>query len=127
MATAKLFVWYANAKKLNQRKKLIDTELENNINTVAEELVSSENVVGIFWCIIIIVVSDGEVYFSQQTVEHCCIQLVARERKVDSSKRKTDLPLLLLLPNNVLPIDGSYYKVIASHQFFEKFFHLSRC
>lgn len=31
-------------KKVVQEKKLIDTEFESNINTVAEGLVSSENI-----------------------------------------------------------------------------------
>ena len=59
MANAKLFTWHANTLKDVQRKKLIDTECENNINTVAEEIVSAENVVGIFGCIIISAVNDG--------------------------------------------------------------------
>ena len=35
-------------KKRVQRKKLIYTECQNNINTIGEELVSSENVGGTF-------------------------------------------------------------------------------
>ena len=80
MANAKLFTWHANTLKDVQRKKLIDTECENNINTVAEEIVSAENVAGIFGCIIIIVVNDGwsiPPTFSQQTVEHCCIYSIS--------------------------------------------------
>ena len=51
--------------------------------------------------------------------------LVARARKVDSSKRKSDSSHLLLLPNNVLPIDGSYYKVIGSSILRETFSSVS--
>ena len=58
-----------------QKKKFIDTESENNINTVAEELVSSENISDTFWCIIIVGNSGWSIVstFAQQTVQNCWI------------------------------------------------------
>ena len=37
-------VWRKIKRKGLQNKKLIDTQCESNINTVAEEIVSSENI-----------------------------------------------------------------------------------
>ena len=43
---------------------------------------------------------------------------------MDSSKRTIDSSLLLLLPNNILPIDGSCYKITES-SILQEFFFMS--
>ena len=38
-----------NTRKIMQKKKLIDKQCDGNINTVAEELISSENIASQVW------------------------------------------------------------------------------
>lgn len=54
------------------KEKMIDTECENNANTVPEELISSESVGGSFLCIILILLPIMNGPYRQPSLNKFC-------------------------------------------------------